>query len=309
MPYYLNLAPNYDATLTPRIMTKRGFQLGGQFRYLLDRRLGRRGGGIPAARPRSTGTDRYLLSWKHNQSFDPYVKGLSGYVQLEQGIGRHVLLRSCPTASRSLSLDHAAARRRALLHERPWGVIARAQAFQTLQDPTCAAAAAVQPRAAAAGDARGNRLDGAHVVGHRRIRVFPPADADDGAARLCVADCRHLAQQGAAWYVNARTGVHVREYDLNEIRPDVPSRQSYAIPITSVDAGLVFERDVHEFGLTGIQTLEPRAVLRLRPIPQPEQRADVRHRDRRLQLRAAVLASTAISATIASVTPTSFRSR
>ena len=35
MPYYFNLAPNYDATLTPRIMTKRGFQLGGQFRYLL----------------------------------------------------------------------------------------------------------------------------------------------------------------------------------------------------------------------------------------------------------------------------------
>ena len=29
IPYYLNLAPNYDATLTPRIMTKRGFQLGG----------------------------------------------------------------------------------------------------------------------------------------------------------------------------------------------------------------------------------------------------------------------------------------
>ena len=24
IPYYLNLAPNYDATLVPRIMTKRG---------------------------------------------------------------------------------------------------------------------------------------------------------------------------------------------------------------------------------------------------------------------------------------------
>jgi LPS-assembly protein len=34
-PYYLNLAPNYDATITPRLMTKRGLQLGAQFRYLL----------------------------------------------------------------------------------------------------------------------------------------------------------------------------------------------------------------------------------------------------------------------------------
>ena len=33
-PYYLNLAPNYDATLTPRYMSKRGFMLEGQFRYL-----------------------------------------------------------------------------------------------------------------------------------------------------------------------------------------------------------------------------------------------------------------------------------
>ena len=35
-PIYLNLAPNYDATLTPRLMTNRGIQLGAQFRYLTD---------------------------------------------------------------------------------------------------------------------------------------------------------------------------------------------------------------------------------------------------------------------------------
>jgi len=35
-PIYLNLAPNYDATITPRLMTSRGFQLGGEFRYLTD---------------------------------------------------------------------------------------------------------------------------------------------------------------------------------------------------------------------------------------------------------------------------------
>ena len=33
-PIYLNLAPNYDATITPRLMSKRGLQLGGEFRYL-----------------------------------------------------------------------------------------------------------------------------------------------------------------------------------------------------------------------------------------------------------------------------------
>ncbi|MEW6253773.1 MAG: LPS assembly protein LptD, partial [Planctomycetota bacterium] len=35
VPYYLNLAPNYDATLYPRLLSRRGVQLGGEFRYLL----------------------------------------------------------------------------------------------------------------------------------------------------------------------------------------------------------------------------------------------------------------------------------
>ncbi|MEJ1096917.1 MULTISPECIES: LPS assembly protein LptD [unclassified Pseudoxanthomonas] len=35
-PIYLNLAPNYDATISPRIMTNRGIQLGGEFRYLYE---------------------------------------------------------------------------------------------------------------------------------------------------------------------------------------------------------------------------------------------------------------------------------
>lgn len=33
-PYYFNLAPNYDATLYPRYMAKRGMMLEGEFRYL-----------------------------------------------------------------------------------------------------------------------------------------------------------------------------------------------------------------------------------------------------------------------------------
>ncbi|MEO6690333.1 MAG: LPS assembly protein LptD [Dokdonella sp.] len=36
LPYYLNLAPNYDATILPRLMTDRGVMLGGEFRYLSD---------------------------------------------------------------------------------------------------------------------------------------------------------------------------------------------------------------------------------------------------------------------------------
>src|SRR5690606_29118458 len=63
-PYYFNIAPNYDATLTPRYMSKRGLQLGGEFRY-----LGRRYSGIVEGTylPSDKDTDekRWLFMTRH----------------------------------------------------------------------------------------------------------------------------------------------------------------------------------------------------------------------------------------------------
>jgi LPS-assembly protein len=36
VPVYLNLAPNYDATLTPSYMSKRGAMFEGEFRYMTE---------------------------------------------------------------------------------------------------------------------------------------------------------------------------------------------------------------------------------------------------------------------------------
>ncbi|KTC91048.1 LPS-assembly protein LptD [Fluoribacter dumoffii] len=41
IPYYWNIAPNYDLTLTPQIYTKRNVMLGGEFRYLTANSMGR----------------------------------------------------------------------------------------------------------------------------------------------------------------------------------------------------------------------------------------------------------------------------
>src|SRR5206468_9044689 len=80
-PYYLNLAPNYDATITPRLMTKRGVQVGAQFRYLLGDAtapLGRATGVMNAEvlpNDRVTGETRYLLGIKHTEQFTPWLAG------------------------------------------------------------------------------------------------------------------------------------------------------------------------------------------------------------------------------------------
>ena len=39
MPYYWNIAPNRDATITPSVLSRRGAGIGIEFRYLEPQRL------------------------------------------------------------------------------------------------------------------------------------------------------------------------------------------------------------------------------------------------------------------------------
>jgi LPS-assembly protein len=71
LPLYYTFAPNYDTTLTPRWMSKRGLQLNSQFRYLTPSHQGELNGEY-LANDQVTGTERHLLSWKNTSTFtDP----------------------------------------------------------------------------------------------------------------------------------------------------------------------------------------------------------------------------------------------
>lgn len=77
LPYYWNIAPNYDATITPHYMSKRGTQLQNEFRYLTVA-----GAGImeldylgndklvETAHPADVQTKRWLYYWNHSGVLD-----------------------------------------------------------------------------------------------------------------------------------------------------------------------------------------------------------------------------------------------
>src|SRR5205823_6879316 len=73
--------------LVPRFMTKRGLQLGGQFRYLLGDEtapLGQAAGEVDAEivpYDRVTGDTRWGFMWKHNEQYRPW---LAGFVNLNE---------------------------------------------------------------------------------------------------------------------------------------------------------------------------------------------------------------------------------
>jgi len=64
-PFYWNIAPNYDMTITPRLMTERGVQLNTEFRYLTNGQQGLLNFEY-LNDDRSYDDSRYLFFWQHN---------------------------------------------------------------------------------------------------------------------------------------------------------------------------------------------------------------------------------------------------
>jgi len=72
-PVYWNIAPNLDATLTPKYMSRRGWQLNSEFRYLMTLGEGQIAGeylGDDRLKDYdSENRKRHLFYWKHNAAF------------------------------------------------------------------------------------------------------------------------------------------------------------------------------------------------------------------------------------------------
>lgn len=76
LPYYFNIAPNRDLTITPRIISKRGVQTQATFRYLSTSYSGTfTGEYLP--HDALAKRDRYAIYWQHQQNFG---NGFAGYV-------------------------------------------------------------------------------------------------------------------------------------------------------------------------------------------------------------------------------------
>lgn len=65
IPYYLNLAPNYDATITPTYIGRRGTLVESGFRYLTPHTSGTLGGGYLEDDRLENGENRSMVKWQH----------------------------------------------------------------------------------------------------------------------------------------------------------------------------------------------------------------------------------------------------
>lgn len=249
-PIYFNLAPNVDATLSPRILSRRGWQLGTELRYLGTRQQGELGGEW-LGNDRILGGDRFAWHWRHFASLSSNWYASANVNRVSDARYFNDLGDSLLSVSPNFLTSNVALVGRG----EHWRASVAVEDYQTatLLLPPGSEPYARLPRA----DFLYAKPFGAFEVGIGAETARFEHDALAGGRRW---DLRPYVQAdfgGDAWFVKSRLSYRMTGYSLDDdwstaLSDLSPSRE---LPIFSLDAGLHFERD----GGSGfVQTLEPR---------------------------------------------------
>ncbi len=210
-PYYFNLAPNYDATFTPRLMTKRGLMLGGEGRYLFEPSVGQI---IAEILPydRVADTSRWAFSWKHNQQFEPWLNGYFNYNRVSDStyfadFSDRIAVTSQKTLPQEAGLN---------ANYGPFGASVVVQSFQTLQDPAAPVTPPYNmlPQIKATMD----ETDWAGLTwsGSAQFTHFAQSSLVPTGDRAVLYPSVRWIRQGSYWFINAHAAVQLWQYDLNQ---------------------------------------------------------------------------------------------
>ncbi len=265
VPYYWNIAPNRDATFTPTVLTRRGLALDSEFRYLEPRHNGR-------LRLHLLPDDRTVSSTRFGWEIDN-----AGWLGRSTRYRARLLRVSddsywkdfpaiVPSTSPRLLGQDVQLQRELTTALGPLQAYARVQHWQVLQTGT-GSDLIVAPYQRS--PQLGLRLAPVLPAG---LRASLETEVNHFTRTTGTAD--RNVPTGWRWHVlgqlsrpftwpgawlTPRLTLNAASYSFES--PGQPrQRDSRVIPTTSVDAGMVFERDSHWFGRAQRQTLEPRLL-------------------------------------------------
>ncbi len=258
-PYYLNLAPRYDATLTPRIVTKRGEMLETEFRYLNRRSRGQiETAWLPdddlAAR------DRWLLSYRH---FGRQTERLSLNLDINRASDNDYF-RDLGNTLSIASVTHLEQRAVLGYQADTWMASARLQTYQTVDDTILPAQRpyrqlpvllfrSQRPEFSA-------RLNPRLVTSYVNFRHDVPEQRITGE-RLDVQPGLTLPFYSMAAYAQPTLTLRHTRYRLDDgpipLTGDA-AQPERTLPVFTFDTGVFLERDTRWGSRPMLQTLEPR---------------------------------------------------
>lgn len=256
LPYYWNIAPEYDATFTPVYMAKRGAQLKTQGRYL-DRNFAGEAKFEYLPDDKEFGDSREGVSLQHTHRFPRSTTLVIDYNRVSDDryfvdLATQVKQLSVGNLPQEAHLTHGGSFGRA-----PYSVQARLQSFQTLQDPLAPIVPPYHRLPQLNFGTHYNDLGGVLDAGltAEYVRFTHPTLLEGARNSLSPVLAAPLLAPG--WFLTPKVGVRTVSYALEPAAAE-PRSPQVTIPWASLDSGLVFERDSGLFGPGSTQTIEPR---------------------------------------------------
>jgi LPS-assembly protein len=258
VPYYWNIAPDTDATITPKIFTRRGMQLGSELRYLRRHAVGQLDAEF-LPNDRESDQHRHFVSWRHFHNLDKVIgilgAGWSTSINLQRvsddDYFRDLSTRIANTAQTNLP------RELALNYASDFGNFnLRTLRYQTLQDPQNRIIEPYRLAPQLAFNARPARVSGLEFNTFGEYTDFRHPTLVNGR-RLLVYPSLSFAVERPYGFITPKIGYHLTRYELTANTRNVEGG-TRSLPIVSLDSGLAFERRAQLFGQSITQTLEPR---------------------------------------------------
>ena len=252
LPYYLNLAPNYDATLFPRIISERGAMLGAEFRYLFPgtHRGTLYGEALPNDRLyEGDNSFRGAFRVDHRSRFSERFRGLLRYTALSddnylEDLGRDLGITSTRYLENVFELRYFGD---------TWEALANWTQQEVLGDFDRPISRFPQLL---------YRLDQPLPANSRLLfdAEYANFERNPGTSgpRLDLYSALEGEWRKPWGYLRPRVGGRFTQYRLDtpiEEGPENPERTLYSL---SLDSGLYFDRNARLLATEGVQTLEPR---------------------------------------------------
>ncbi len=257
IPYYINIAPNMDATVGARYLSKRGAQLQGEFRYLDEKYSG-----IDSLEylddDQLNGGRRYYANLSHSHSFN---NGWSAGYNLEK-VSDDQYFSEMSTRIISTSRVNLPQEGRVDYVGDVWRFNGLVQKYQTLDDTNFPYERLPQLTLTA-----NKEWDYVNTDLYSQYAYF---DRDNKSpivatgSRLVAYPSISVPFTQSYGFITPKIGLHMTQYSLKDNNFNINgsnvsnNNDSRTLPIFSLDSGLYFERDVNIVKNSYTQTIEPR---------------------------------------------------
>ena len=253
LPYYWNIAPNYDATFTPRFIERRGVQFQNEFRYLSNYH-----NGIIEAEYLPSDSlfddDRSLIRLRHNTNFSRQWRGDLLFAEVSDS----EYLEDLGNSLAITSITHLE-RRADLSYDGNWGnFLTRVQDFQTVDDTIAASNRPYKrlPQLLYSSP----RIQSWWNIDQQLRSEWVQFDRDDSvtAARLDIQPTLSRRFERSWGFFEPRVKLRHTQYQLDDQAAGIDDNLSRTVPISSLDGGLFFDKPFTLGKGAFVHTLEPR---------------------------------------------------